>query len=242
MKIRLLQARNLDDPVRQREQLSFREQLNLNEEQLDVFDVLSGEATFERATEGVDAVVIGGSGDYSINDDEFWIPSFINTLGELADAGFPSFASCFGFQGMVMGLGGTVQRDEEAAEVGCFNVELLNAAQEDPLFSNLPNQFLVQQGHKDRATRLPEGVTLLARSERCPFQAIRVGDAHVYATQFHPELTGKENKQRFIRYYDNYVDALGQRQTDEIMNSFHESPIANQLLKNFIELVRAKES
>lgn len=241
MKVRLLQARNPDDPVRQREQTSFLEQLDLKPDELEILDVLEGKATFEAATEGVDAVVIGGSGDYSITDGHFWIPSFIKTLGEIADAGFPSFASCFGFQGMVMALGGDVQRDEAAAEVGSFDIELLNEAENDPLFQGLPNQFLVQQGHKDRAFKIPGGVTLLARSERCPYQAIRVGDGPVYATQFHPELTGVENKQRFIRYYDNYVDALGQSQTDEIMNSFKESPIANQLLMTFKEIVEAKK-
>jgi GMP synthase (glutamine-hydrolysing) len=239
MKIRLLQARNPDDPVRQREQQSFLEHLELNPEDLEVLDVLTGQATFDAATDGVDAVVIGGSGDYSITDNNFWVPSFIKTLGELADAGFPSFASCFGFQGMVMGLGGRVQRDEGAAEVGSFDIELLGSAESDPLFKDLPAQFLVQQGHKDRAVELPQGVTLLAKSDRCPYQAIRVGDGPVYATQFHPELTGIENKQRFIRYYDNYVDALGQRQTDEIMSSFKESPIANALLKSFKALAQA---
>lgn len=241
MKFRLLQARNPNDPVRQREQDSFMEHLDLEAHELEVLDVLNGETTFEGATKGVDAVVVGGSGDYSITDNHFWIPSFIKTLGELAEAGFPVFASCFGFQGMVIALGGRVQRDEEAAEVGSFDVELLGNAEKDPLFQDLPDQFLVQQGHKDRAIELPEGVTLLAKSERCPYQAIRVDGRPIYATQFHPELTGDENKKRFVRYYDNYVDALGQRRTDEIMNSFKESPIANQLLKNYKSLVRAQK-
>jgi GMP synthase (glutamine-hydrolysing) len=240
MRFRLLQARNPDDPVRERELQSFSDQLNLPRDQIEVLDVLTGQATFERATEGVDAVLVGGSGDYSITGAHSWIPSFLDTLGAITDAGFPAFASCFGFQGMVIALGGVVKRDEGTAEIGSFDVELLEDAQNDPLFSGFPTRFLVQQGHKDRAARLPEGVTLLAKSQRCPYQAIRIGDAPVYATQFHPELTGHENKKRFIRYYDNYVDALGQQRTDTIMKSFKASPIANQLLSNFVALLRAK--
>ena len=109
------------------------------------------------------------SGAFSVLDDEPWIHSFIDLLGHIADQGFPTFASCFGFQGMILALGGEVIHDEPNAEVGSFVLETTQAAKNDPLFASLPATFVAQEGHKDRAQTLPAGVTNMARSERCPF-------------------------------------------------------------------------
>ena len=141
MKVRLLQARNPDDPVRQREQTSFLEQLDLKPDELEILDVLEGKATFEAATEGVDAVVIGGSGDYSITDGHFWIPSFIKTLGEIADAGFPSFASCFGFQGMVMALGETFNEMKPPRKSVALTLNCSTRRNTIPSFKVFPTNF-----------------------------------------------------------------------------------------------------
>jgi GMP synthase (glutamine-hydrolysing) len=155
-------------------------------------------------------------------------------LGQLADRGFPTFASCFGFQGLVLALGGQIIHDDDNAEVGSFDLKPTKAAATDPIFKSLPAQFVAQQGHKDRASTLPSGVVNLASSARCPFQAIRVADSPVYATQFHPELTDVGNQKRFSRYFDMYSKAFGHSQAQSMLDAFRPSPEANTLLRDFV--------
>lgn len=232
---RLLQARHADDPVRHEERVSFAARLGLPVDAIEPFDLLAGDCTAERAKEGVDAVLVGGSGKFSIYDDEPWLAPFIHTLGELATDDVPMFASCFGFQGLVVALGGVVEHDEPNAEVGTFELSLLPEAVNDPLFRDLPPTFAAQLGHKDRATRMPTGAVELARSERCPHQAFRYGQ-NVYATQFHPELTREDNRFRFSRYFDDYAMVFGRDEAQSMLDSFQPTPAADALLSRFLEL------
>jgi GMP synthase (glutamine-hydrolysing) len=208
-KFRLMQARKPGDPVRSEEVVCFAARLGVPVSHIAPFDCLSEQVTFSAVVEGVDAVLIGGSGDYSIYHPDPWLRPFIDTIGELAWSRFPTFASCFGFQGLVVAMGGVVRADPASAEVGTFDISLTRAAADDELFGGLPRTFSAQLGHNDRAIELPNGVTLLARSERCPYQAIRVDGAPFYATQFHPELSAEDNRARYARYAAKYGDAAG---------------------------------
>jgi len=237
IKFKLLQARVENDPVRERERNSFAAGLDVSPDQIETVDMLLGSANYESVTEGVHAVLVGGSGDFSVTKDLPWLPNFFKTLGDLAHNGFPTFASCFGFQGMVTALGGRVETDNDGLEVGSHYVEKLPAGEGDPLFHDLPATFVAQQGHADRAVQLPEGVDLLAQSKRCPYQAIKVIGAPVYATQFHPELTAGENKRRFLQYFDHYIQAIGKEESERILSSFQDSTECSFLLRRFKNLV-----
>lgn len=237
IKFKLLQARVEGDPVRERERNSFAVGMGVAPEQIETVDMLKGEATYDSIVDGVDAVIVGGSGDFSVTVNHAWLPNFIKVLGDIAKNGFPTFASCFGFQVMNLALGGRVETDNKGLEVGSHIVERLPESDGDPLFHELPDNFVAQQGHADRAMVLPEGVTLLAQSPKCPYQAIKVKGAPVYATQFHPELTATENKRRFLQYFDHYIKAVGQEESERILNSFQESEDSSYLLRRFKNLV-----
>ena len=230
---RLIQARTHDDPVRADEHASFAKQLGAPLEDVRTFNVLYETATIDELTEGVNAVLVGGSGAFSVLDAEPWIPRFQDLLGGIADRQFPLFASCFGFQALVVALGGTVESREIHSELGTHDISLTEHADGDALFSGLPGRFAVQQGHKDSATKLPSNTTLLAGSERCPYQAIRVGDGPVYACQFHPELTQSENRQRFDDYGAHYNKAVEKARMQAVLESFRPSPHASEILARF---------
>ena len=84
---------------------------------------------------------------------------------------------------------------------------------------------------------LPDSVVNLAQSDRCPYQAIRIGDGPVYATQFHPELTGTENRARFQRYLDFYAKTFGDVRAQEMLDGFNDSPLTEDLLARFAALL-----
>lgn len=232
MKFRLLQCRDPGDPVIAEERLAFATRLQVPIEDVLTHDCLLEPTRADIVADGVDAVLIGGSGAYSVYDGHPWLGDFIDTLGGLADQQTPTFASCFGFQALVVALGGKVAADEAGSEVGTYELALTPEASGDPVFGGLPSRFLAQEGHKDRALDLPSPAVLLAGSARCPYQAIRVG-TQVYATQFHPELTAADNKARFNRYLAKYAHAFSASRAQDLLDAFQESPDTEGLLRRF---------
>lgn len=238
MRFRLLQARNPDDPIRHAERASFAARLGVEVDDVLPFDAVTERPRAATLAAGVDGVLVGGSGDYSIFDEADWLPPFVDALGELVALRRPVFASCFGFQGLVMALGGHVARDEARAEVGTFDVHLTDAADDDPIFTHLPPSFAAQLGHKDHAVVWPEGVAHLARSERCEYQALTIPGAPIWGTQFHPELTHAENLGRFQAYEHHYRHVFGDDRYERMVESFVPSPHAEGLLARFAAVVR----
>jgi GMP synthase (glutamine-hydrolysing) len=179
---------------------------------------------------------VGGSGQYSVLDDDPRIHRFVSFLAEISTTGFPVFASCFGFQAIVLGLGGEVVADEDNAEVGSYDLELTDEGAADPLFSALPREFIAQLGHKDQARRYPSGMLNLASSPRTPRQAFRLVGFPVYGTQFHPELTWQENRARFQRYMKEYGKLFGAEAAQRQLDSHRPSLESNNLLGAFVDL------
>jgi GMP synthase (glutamine-hydrolysing) len=188
----------------------------------------------EATLEAHEAILIGGSGDYSVLGKEPFLAEFFDFLSSVVlERGFPTFASCFGFQGLVLAAGGDVVRDVEGAEVGTFELELTEAGKSDPLMRTVGATFLAQLGHKDRADRLPTGMVNMATSRLSPFQALRVEGTSVFATQFHPELTRQDNEMRYRTYWESYGG--GPAEQDPVLASLRDSPETSALLPLWVE-------
>lgn len=232
----LIQARAPGDLARVEEHDAFAARLGTSPDRLVPVDIFS-QPLDARLYEQFDVMLVGGSGEYSVLDDDPHIKRFIDFLGEAADHGMPTFASCFGFQALVLALGGEVISDQPRAEVGSYTLSRSPEGAADPLFETMPDTFIAQLGHKDRATRLPDSVVHLASSERCPHQALRVEGKPVYATQFHPELTWLDNRKRFERYMDIYGKLFGRQEAIERLESHRPGPEANTLIQSFVDRV-----
>ncbi|MEO8495676.1 MAG: type 1 glutamine amidotransferase, partial [Planctomycetota bacterium] len=144
----LLQARNADDPMRQQEVRCFTRAIGCEEDQIQVFDLLSGVASLAHLSR-FDVVLLGGSGDYSVAEGGPWLPAALETMQELHDTSKPTFASCWGFQAMAKALGGEVITDTRRAEIGSVLVRLTEAGKQDVVFGELDDQFLAPMGHQD---------------------------------------------------------------------------------------------
>ena len=228
----LIQARNDSDIAKPEEHASFANQLGVSLESIVQFDIFAEEMTVSAAEE-YDAILVGGSGEYSVLDKHPTIIRFNDFVGELSTIGKPMFASCFGFQALVLALGGKVIKDPDNAEVGSFNLQRTEAAKSDILFGRLPESFVAQLGHQDQASVLPECAINMASSIRTVHQAFRLTDTNVFATQFHPELTDSDNRLRFQRYMHIYGKLFGEVEANRILNSHQPSPESNQLLRDF---------
>ena len=184
--------------------------------------------------EWADMVLVGGSGSFSTMDKEPWIRDFFDFLDRVVvGQGFPTFASCFGFQALVLVGGGEMVKDPDNAEVGTFRIDLSDAGKTDPLLGLFSPGFDAQLGHKDRASRLPSGVANLASSERCPFQAMRLTGLPVVGTQFHPELDMEANVHRYEVYRAGYQGSAAD-DDDDVLSRMRPSPEASQLMLRWV--------
>lgn len=237
LKILLLQARNHDDLAKSEERQSFAEKAGLDVEQIVPYDLLSGPPSLQKVL-SLDAMMVGGSGDYYVSKGN--LPGFSDLLELLSGVvarGHPIFASCFGFQLLVKALGGEVVTDIAGMQVGTYDLTLTQAGQKDELLGALPRRFRAQLGRKDRASRLPPRSVNLASSEDCPFQAIRIPEKPIWATQFHPELSGEENWLRFQRYQKGYASVMSEEERKATASRFGESPETLILIPRFLKLV-----
>lgn len=233
----LLQARHADDPMLARERVSFAEHLDVDLAGIVPLNLLDGPVGPSDLGRG-DALLIGGSGEFYVSKDHLpHAEAVFDLLREVAARGVPTFASCFGYQLMVRALGGEVAHDPASTEVGTVDLALTAEGREDPLLGQMPERFAGQLGRKDRAVTLPPGIPNLVASRRNPHQALRIPGKPVWATQFHPELTGEENRARFERYLDAYAVHMSDEEREQALAGFHPSPESNTLLRRFVELV-----
>jgi len=231
----LLQVRNADDPMRDQEVDCFARALACHREQIGVLDLLSGAPTVDQLGEA-DVVLLGGSGDYSVAEGGPWLPPALAAMRELYYLGKPTFASCWGFQAMARALGGEVVTDLTRAELGTLPLRLTTAGQEDPVFGHFGPELVVPIGHQDIVVRLPHGATLLASTDRVDNQAFCFRDKPIYCTQFHPELNLRAFLER-VWNYPWYVERIVGVPLEEFVETCHETPEANELLRRFVNHV-----
>ncbi|MFK4728734.1 glutamine amidotransferase [Agromyces mediolanus] len=142
--------------------------------------------------------------------------------------------TCYGIGVLTRVLGGAVgtRHGEDAAAV---EISLTDAGRADRLAGALPERFDALVGHKEATERLPDEAVLLAGSAGCPVQLYRVGE-HVYATQFHPEVSTADFVARARVYrHHGYFPASELR---EVELRLGEASVTEpqHLLRRFVEL------
>jgi len=237
LRVLLLQARRDTDPMRSHEVTCFASTAQVEEHQISVHDLCAGPPKLADVKR-YDAVMVGGSGEFYVSARDLpHFDGFVGVLQELCEVGHPMFGSCFGYQSLVECLGGDIIHDPGNTEVGTIDLELTDCGRTDPLFGPMPPVFTAQMGHKDRATRHPAGIPNLAQSQLSPFQALRIPDKPIWATQFHPELDRTTNLERFQHYLDIYAQSMDPDEREKALAGFRETPHASNLLARFLDLV-----
>ena len=235
-KVLLLQARRDDDPMAAHEHSCFVDRSGLPAERVVPHDLCAGPPPVA-LVRAYDALMVGGSGEFYVSDANLpHFGRFLDLLREVVEMGLPMFASCFGYQSLVEALGGEIIFDPANTEVGTFVLTLTDDGRSDELFGRLPASFSAQMGHKDRAVAHPTGVPNLASSEASPFQALRVPDKPIWASQFHPELDRTANEDRYRHYLEGYAPHMSAEEQAAALERFHDSPEASGLLRQFVEL------
>ncbi len=185
--------------------------------------------------------VMGGPMDVWDVDEHPWlIPEKAAIRRWVTELGRPFLGLCLGHQLLADALGGTCG-PQSPPEIGILDVELTAAGREDPLFAGMPSRQTCLQWHSVRVTEPPEGAAILARSEICPVQAMRVG-TKAWSMQYHVEIEPDTvaNWGEVPAYRDALIAALGPDGIDRMMSEAdHHMPSflkgASRLYRNFMK-------
>lgn len=192
--------------------------------------------------DGYRGVILGGSGDFDFDGnrtdtDEAKQMSYVllerlrPLFTYLFEHDIPTLGICYGHQLLGAFAGAQVRYDEIQKKTRSHEVKLMVDKNDYFLFTDLPDSFMAQYGHKDVLDRVPEGAVLLMNGgDQCKVSALRYKE-NIYTMQFHPELT-----------YDDMVARINSSPgylpegvvVDEV---FADSTDSNRILRNFSKFV-----
>lgn len=140
---------------------------------------------------------------------------------EILSWNVPILGICYGAQLLCHELEGKVEPYDKR-EFGNAFVQL---EKDSKLFDGIHKQSNVWMSHGDRILKLPKDFHATVTSPACPVAAFENTEKHMYAVQFHPEVThtpiGKQILENFVlnichHLKDWTMTSLVQHQTEEI--------------------------
>ena len=120
----LLQIRTPQDAMREQEVGCFARAIDCDPSAIATFDLLTGMPN-DRQLNQIDALLIGGSGDYSVAGENPWLERILEGLRRIIELGKPTFASCWGVQAFAHAAGGRCIHDPAHAELGTIELCLI---------------------------------------------------------------------------------------------------------------------
>jgi GMP synthase-like glutamine amidotransferase len=188
---------------------------------------------------GIDAVIVGGSGECNVSRREP-TPQFdglIALVQTIVERKLPLIGLCYGGHLLAAALGGVVEYRPTTKEVGSSLLHrLATCPPDDPLLGDMPSEVWANCGRTDDIMQLPLTAVPLYNSDKVQFHAFKIAGLPIYGFQSHPELGKTEHTERLRMSLDfgKYVD---EDSVQAIVDSIHETPEWNGILKRFIEMV-----
>ncbi len=115
----------------------------------------------------------------------------------LLDMGLPVLGICYGMHLMCHLLGGEVG-ETRTREYGRVKLNV-DAAQS--ILAHVPSPTSAWMSHGDIVDRLSDDFVAMARTDSCPYAAVRHVARPMYGLQFHPEVTHTPNGAQIIRNF-----------------------------------------
>ena len=157
----------------------------------------------------------------SVYDDEEWIHNLQKLVVDLHEAKKKFVGICFGHQMVAQALGGKTEMSDAGWGVGVHTSDVVADA-----YYMVPaaKDISLLVSHKDQVSLLPNGATLLAKSDFCPNAMYQIED-HILTFQGHPEFAkgysrGLLNIRREIigeAVYEGGIESLNKETSEKII-------------------------
>ena len=128
---------------------------------------------------------------FSVYGEADWIVRLQGFVRDVRDAGAPFVGICFGHQLLAQSIGGRTEKASVGWGVGAIDTWV------EPDGADAVLLYM----HQDQVVSLPEGATVLGRTDHCPIAMLQVGP--MLGIQAHPEFSAA--------YVDALLDARAER-------------------------------
>jgi GMP synthase (glutamine-hydrolysing) len=132
-------------------------------------------------------------------------------------------------------LGGEVGYHPKGPEMGTVPIHKNQNGEKDALLGSLPTTFSGHVTHYQTILQPPKQAVILAHNHHEPYHAMRIGSC-AWGVQFHPEFDAAIMRS-YIEHQKEKLESLS-LQPQLYLDTIQETPIANQLLKQFAGWVK----
>jgi len=188
--------------------------------------------------------VMGGPMDVWDIEECPWLVSEKSAIRRwVGELGKPYLGLCLGHQLLADALGGTCG-PMPVPEIGVLEVELTNEGIADPIFTGMASTQKCLQWHSVRVAQAPEDAIVLAKSDVCGIQAMRIG-SNAWSMQYHVEIEPDtvDNWGAVPAYAAALKTTLGddglsmmKRESEDVIENCLVS--AGQIYQNFMRIAR----
>jgi len=119
----------------------------------------------------------------SVYEDSAWIGQLIEFVRQLDKQQKKLIGICFGHQVIALARGGKVEKSDNGWGIGIAKNRIISRPE---WMSDGPAEINILVSHQDQITELPDGTTLIAENDFCPFFIVQWGN-HFLSIQGHPE-------------------------------------------------------
>lgn len=205
-------------------------------------DLQAGER-LSSSFDSVDAVVIlGGPMNVYEEDKHPFLKDEDVFIKKILERHIPFLGICLGSQLLAKASGGRVVRSPKE-EIGFSSIRLTEDGKKDPLFEGLKETVEIFQWHGDMFEIPPQG-KLLASSQDCPHQALKVG-ACAYGFQFHIEITDKSIREWSQEYWKDKPELTAKKKAmleDYQKKKAQFIQVADKIYDNFLKIMVARNN